>query len=94
MLTKQKKFESDKIELKNNSQKLKDGLNEIKKCFVVKNKELNNVNLRIQDIREINETKGFDFFDIPKDEDVNLNQFFNIAEKMWFYTKTNHFFIS
>ena len=74
------KFELNTIELKNNLEILKDGLNEIKSRFLVKYNELNHVNQGIRDIRKYNETRPFDFTDISKDNDINLKQFLNVAE--------------
>ena len=47
----------------------------------MKNNELNNVNQRIRDVRKYTETNPFDFTDVSKDNDINLTQFPNIAEK-------------
>ena len=85
-LVEQKRFELNIIELKT-LVILKDGLNEIENRFMVESNELNNFNERIRDIRKYNETNPFDFADIRKDEDIDLKQFLDIAEKMWFYTK-------
>ena len=79
LLTTQKKFELSKLELKSNIKIIKYGLSELEIIFVVKNTELNNVKQQIRDIRRYNETKLFDFKDIPKDEVINLKQFLHIA---------------
>ena len=47
---------------------------------MVERNELNNVNQRIRDNRKCNETNLFDFTDIPKDEDIDLKQFLDVAE--------------
>ena len=80
LLTGQTKVELNIIELKNNLELLKDGLDEKENRFVVKNTKFNSLNQRFREDRKYNETNPFDFTDIFKDNDINLKQFLDFAE--------------
>ena len=93
--TRRIKYEIKIIELKNNLEAILDSKDELQTKLDKKNNKSINLKEKIRDNRKYNETNHtFDFTEIPKEEDIDLNQFPNIAENvviMWFVTKTKNF---
>ena len=79
-LARKKEFELNIIELKNNLEVILDFKNELQTRLDNENKNLSNLKEQIRGIRKHGQTNPFDFTDISKDNDIDLKQFFDIAE--------------
>ena len=78
--TRQKKCESNMIELKKNLDVLMNSRNELEKTLIRKNDELTNTEERIRAIKKCGEINPFDFHDVPQDNEIDVSKFLDIAE--------------
>ena len=76
------KFEVKTIKLKKKMDVLINSKSESEKDLIPKNNELTIIKDRFRDVRKNGEINPFDFHDIPQDNEIDSNNFLNIAENI------------